>query len=53
MVVTDETDPEVLRAELPEPLAPIEQPLVHYEWMPKDRRRIAGPEASRQPMKAR
>jgi acetoacetate decarboxylase len=33
MVITYETDPEVVRAELPEPLEPIEQPLVHYEWI--------------------
>ena len=31
MVITYETDPEVVRQQLPEPLEPIEQPLVHYE----------------------
>jgi acetoacetate decarboxylase len=33
MVITYETDPEIVRAELPEPLEPIDQPLVHYEWI--------------------
>jgi len=33
MVITYETDPEIIRAELPEPLQPINQPLVHYEWI--------------------
>ncbi len=33
MVITYETDPDVVRHHLPEPLAPIEQPLVHYEWI--------------------
>ncbi len=33
MVITYETDPEVVRAQLPEPLEPLEQPLIHYEWI--------------------
>jgi acetoacetate decarboxylase len=33
MVITYETDPEVIRAQLPEPLEPAEQPLVSYEWI--------------------
>ena len=33
MAITYETDPEIVRAELPEPLEPIDQPLVHYEWI--------------------
>jgi acetoacetate decarboxylase len=33
MVITYETDPAVIRAELPEPLEPGEEPLVHYEWI--------------------
>ena len=33
MVITYETDPEIVRAELPEPLEPIEEPLVDYEWI--------------------
>ena len=33
MVITYETDPEVIRHQLPEPLEPIAQPLVHYEWI--------------------
>jgi acetoacetate decarboxylase len=33
LVITYETDPELIRAQLPEPLEPIEQPLVHYEWI--------------------
>ena len=32
LVITYETEPELIRAQLPEPLEPIEQPLVHYEW---------------------
>jgi acetoacetate decarboxylase len=31
MVISYETDPEVVRAQLPEPLEPLEQPLIHYE----------------------
>ncbi len=33
LVITYETDPELIRAGLPEPLEPIEQPFVHYEWI--------------------
>jgi acetoacetate decarboxylase len=33
LVITYETEPELIRAQLPEPLEPIEQPLVHYEWI--------------------
>src|SRR5215813_10283103 len=33
MVISYETDPDIVRTELPEPLEPIEQPLVHYEWI--------------------
>ncbi|SCB17026.1 acetoacetate decarboxylase [Bradyrhizobium shewense] len=33
LVITYETDPELIRAGLPEPLQPIDQPIVHYEWI--------------------
>ena len=33
MVITYETDSDIIRAQLPEPLEPIGQPLVHYEWI--------------------
>ena len=33
MTITYETDPEVIRAQLPEPLEPVAQPIVHYEWI--------------------
>ncbi len=33
MVISYETDPEIIRAQLPEPLEPVEQALVHYEWI--------------------
>ena len=33
LVITYETDPELIRAGLPEPLEPIDQPVVHYEWI--------------------
>jgi acetoacetate decarboxylase len=33
LVITYETDPELIRAGLPEPLEPIENPIVHYEWI--------------------
>ncbi len=33
MVISYETDPETIRAQLPEPLAPVDSPLVHYEWI--------------------
>ena len=33
MVISYETDPEIIREQLPEPLEPVEQALVHYEWI--------------------
>jgi len=33
MIITYETDPDVVREHLPEPLEPQAQPLVHYEWI--------------------
>src|SRR5262245_39567837 len=33
MVITYLTDPEIIREQLPEPLMPLDQPLVHYEWI--------------------
>ena len=33
MVISYETDPDVIREQLPEPLEAIDQPLVHYEWI--------------------
>lgn len=33
MIITYETDPELIREQLPEPLAPLDRPLVHYEWI--------------------
>jgi len=33
MIISYETDPEVIREQLPEPLEPVAQPLVHYEWI--------------------
>jgi len=33
MVITYETDPEVIAEQLPEPLEPVDRPLVHYEWI--------------------
>ena len=33
MVITYETDPEVMRAQLSEPLEALDRPLVHYEWI--------------------
>src|SRR5256885_8526335 len=33
MVTIFEADPEITRHQLPEPLEPVEQPLVHYEWI--------------------
>src|ERR1041384_7736584 len=33
LVITYETDPDLIRAGLPEPLQPIEQSIVHYEWI--------------------
>jgi acetoacetate decarboxylase len=33
LVITYETDPAIIREQLPEPLEPIASPLVHYEWI--------------------
>ena len=33
MVITYETDPQALVADLPEPLEPVEHALVHFEWI--------------------
>jgi len=33
MVITYESDPEAIRHQLPEPLEPIDRPLVSYEWI--------------------
>jgi len=33
MVITYETDPDIIRDQLPEPLEPVDAPLVHYEWI--------------------
>jgi acetoacetate decarboxylase len=33
LVITYETDADLIRAALPEPLESIEQPIVHYEWI--------------------
>ena len=33
MIISYETDPEVIREQLPVPLEPVAQPLVHYEWI--------------------
>jgi acetoacetate decarboxylase len=33
MIVTYETDAQLLRSQLPEPLKPVEDSLVHYEWI--------------------
>lgn len=33
MVISYETDMEIIRAQLPEPLQPTDTPLVHYEWI--------------------
>lgn len=33
MVITYESDAEAVRAQLPEPLQPLDRPLVHYEWI--------------------
>src|ERR1700741_3131039 len=33
LVITYETDPELIREQLPEPLEPLERPLVNYEWI--------------------
>jgi acetoacetate decarboxylase len=33
MIISYETDPEIIREQLPEPLEPIDRPVVHYEWI--------------------
>jgi len=33
MVISYETDPDIVRAQLPEPLEPVASPVVHYEWI--------------------
>ena len=33
MIITYETDPQVIQEQLPEPLEPIAEPIVHYEWI--------------------
>jgi acetoacetate decarboxylase len=33
MIITYETDPDLVRAALPEPLEPADRPLVNYEWI--------------------
>ena len=33
LVISYETDPDLIRAGLPEPLEPLDQPIVHYEWI--------------------
>ena len=33
MIISYETDPELIRHHLPEPLMPLAQPIVHYEWI--------------------
>lgn len=33
MIISYETDPEIVREQLPEPLEPIDTPLVHYEFI--------------------
>jgi len=33
LVISYETDADLIREHLPEPIEPIEQPLVHYEWI--------------------
>ena len=33
MVICYETDPDIVRAQLPEPLEPVASPVVHYEWI--------------------
>ncbi len=33
LVISYETDPDLIRAGLPEPLEPVDQPVVHYEWI--------------------
>ncbi|MFA5957989.1 acetoacetate decarboxylase [Hyphomicrobium sp.] len=33
MIISYETDPEIIREQLPEPLEPVDTPIVHYEWI--------------------
>lgn len=33
MIISYETDPEIIRDQLPEPLEPVDTPIVHYEWI--------------------
>ena len=33
MIISYESDPDAVREHLPEPLEPLERPLVHYEWI--------------------
>lgn len=33
MIISYETDPALIRGQLPEPLEPAENPIVHYEWI--------------------
>jgi acetoacetate decarboxylase len=33
MIISYETDPDIVREQLPEPLEPLDAPLVHYEWI--------------------
>jgi acetoacetate decarboxylase len=33
MVISYETDREIIREQLPEPLGPVDRPIVHYEWI--------------------
>ena len=33
MIISYETDPEIIAEQLPEPLEPLDQALVHYEWI--------------------
>lgn len=33
MVISYLTDPDIVREQLPEPLEPVETPMVHYEWI--------------------
>ena len=33
MIISYETDREIIREQLPEPLEPVDTPIVHYEWI--------------------
>jgi acetoacetate decarboxylase len=33
MIISYETDSEIIREQLPEPLEPVDMPIVHYEWI--------------------